>query len=46
MTVIPVGEDGVEPVEVDGEVVGKAPARFEVLPEQINILVSSSSQAL
>ncbi len=29
-----------EPVEVDGEVTGKAPVRFDVIGEQLNILVS------
>ena len=28
-----------EPVEVDGEVIGKAPVKFAVLDEQINIVV-------
>ncbi len=27
-----------EPVEVDGEVVGNAPIRFEIIPEKLNIL--------
>lgn len=42
ITVLPMGEDGAEPVEVDGEVIGKAPAVFEVLDEQINVLVCRS----
>lgn len=29
-----------EPVEVDGEVVGNAPVRFDVLEDQLNILIS------
>lgn len=43
ITVIPVGDGVSEPVEVDGEVVGKAPVSFEVLPEQINVVVAASS---
>ncbi len=27
-----------EPVEVDGEVIGRAPAKFEILPDQLNVL--------
>lgn len=27
-----------DPVEVDGEVVGNAPVKFEILPAQLNIL--------
>ncbi len=37
ITVIPLSGSGTEPVEVDGEVVGKAPVRFEVLDRQVNI---------
>ncbi len=43
MTVLSSGAGGSEPVEVDGEVVGKIPVRLEVLDDQINILVSSNS---
>lgn len=39
MLVLPYGDNSLEPVEVDGEVVGKAPVRFEVLESQINIVV-------
>lgn len=39
ITVIPHGNVSGEPVEVDGEVVGKAPARFEVMPDQINVIM-------
>ena len=39
ITVVPEGKVDAEPVEVDGEVVGKAPVRLEVLDEQINIVV-------
>lgn len=38
ITVLPDNEEHAEPVEVDGEVVGKSPVRFEVLSDQINIL--------
>ena len=38
ITVIPGSASSAEPVEVDGEVVGKAPVRFEVLDSQINIV--------
>ena len=37
ITVIPYSVD--EPVEVDGEVVGYAPVRFDVLSEQLNIVI-------
>ena len=42
LTVLPYGEGAGEPVEVDGEVIGKAPVRLEVLDDQINILVVQS----
>ena len=42
LMVLPYGEGAGEPVEVDGEVIGKAPVRLEVLDDQINILVSQS----
>lgn len=38
--VLPDGEADAEPVEVDGEVVGRAPVRMRVLPEQINVIIS------
>lgn len=38
MTVIPY-EGNTEAAEVDGEVIGKAPLRLEVLPQQLNILL-------
>ena len=41
ITVYPYGSAVSEPVEVDGEVVGKAPARFEVLDSQVNIISKS-----
>ena len=41
--VIPVGESDAEPVEVDGEVIGRAPVVFEVMEEQINIVAPSVS---
>ncbi|MCM1501147.1 MAG: diacylglycerol kinase family lipid kinase [Bacteroidales bacterium] len=37
IAVVPM-DNAPEPVEVDGEVVGKTPVRFDVLPEQINVL--------
>ena len=37
--VMPDTNSSLEPVEVDGEVVGKLPVRFDVLDNQINILV-------
>lgn len=39
VTVIPYDMGCSEPVEVDGEVVGKAPVEFRVLESQINIVV-------
>ena len=39
ITVIPGSPACAEPVEVDGEVVGKAPVRLEVLDSQINVVV-------
>ena len=40
MLLVPYGEADAEPVEVDGEVVGRAPVRFEVLDSQVNILMA------
>ena len=40
VTVIPVGQSDAEPVQVDGEVVGRGLVRMEVLPDQINIIMS------
>lgn len=37
--VIPEGEADAEPVEVDGEVVGRAPVRLTVLSEQIRVIM-------
>lgn len=37
--VIPEGEADAEPVEVDGEVVGRAPVMMEVMPDQINVII-------
>ena len=39
ITVIPYDKAQMEPVEVDGEVVGKAPVCFEVLGSRINVAV-------
>lgn len=41
MTVIPYNTECAEPVEVDGEILGKAPVRFEVMDSQINIVVGA-----
>lgn len=38
ITVYPYGSSEAEPVEVDGEVVGRAPVRFEVLDAKLNII--------
>lgn len=38
VTVIPVGESDAEPVEVDGEVIGRAPVRLDVLKDSINVV--------
>ena len=38
--VLPDGESDSEPVEVDGEVVGRLPIKMEVLEQQINIIRS------
>ena len=37
--VLPLNEADAEPVEVDGEVVGRAPVRMEVIPEHINVVM-------
>ena len=37
--VIPDGEADAEPVEVDGEVIGRAPVIMTVLPQQINVIM-------
>ena len=39
VVVLPDGEADAEPVEVDGEVVGRAPVRMTVLPQQINVIM-------
>lgn len=38
VVILPYGQADAEPVEVDGEVIGRAPVRMTVLPEQINII--------
>ena len=38
--VLPVGKSDHEPVEVDGEVIGRAPVRMSVLPDSINVIVN------
>lgn len=37
--ILPEGEADAEPVEVDGEVVGRAPVRMSVMPRQINVIM-------
>lgn len=37
--ILPESGSDAEPVEVDGEVIGRAPVRMAVLPEQLNIIV-------
>ena len=39
VVVLPLGQADREPLEVDGEVVGRVPARFKVLEEQLNVMV-------
>ena len=39
ITVWPMAGSSAEPAEVDGEVIGKAPVRFDVLDDRINIVV-------
>ena len=36
---MPLDGSSAEPVEVDGEVIGKIPVRFDVLDSRINIVV-------
>lgn len=45
VVVIPYGQADAEPVEVDGEVIGRVPVRMTVLPDQINIISSLSKEA-
>ena len=37
--IVPSGQSDKEPLEVDGEVVGRVPAKFKVLGTQLNIMV-------
>ena len=39
VVVLPSGQADREPLEVDGEVVGRVPARFTVLEDQLNVMV-------
>ena len=39
VSVYPLAESSAEPAEVDGEVVGKVPVRFDVMDSRINIVV-------
>lgn len=41
VVVIPYGNADAEPIEVDGEVIGRVPVRMTVLPDQINIISSN-----
>lgn len=41
ITVVPYNLECAEPVEVDGEVIGKAPVRFEVMDSQINVVTGA-----
>lgn len=41
--VIPYGNADAEPIEVDGEVIGRVPVRMTVLSDQINIISSNCS---
>lgn len=41
ITVVPYSLECAEPVEVDGEILGKAPVRFEVVDSQINIVTGA-----
>lgn len=36
--ILPYGPADAEPIEVDGEIIGRAPVRMTVLPDQINII--------
>ena len=38
--VLPETGSDVEPVEVDGEVVGRAPVRMDVMPDSINVVTT------
>ena len=39
VVVLPSGQAAKEPLEVDGEVVGRVPAKFKVLEDQLNVMV-------
>ena len=39
VTILPETGSDAEPVEVDGEVVGRAPVRMDVMPEMINVVM-------
>lgn len=45
VTVIPYGQADAEPVEVDGEVIGRVPVTMTVLPDQINIVTGLTKEA-
>lgn len=42
--ILPEGEADKEPVEVDGEVIGRAPVKMEVLESQINVVMKDPHQ--
>lgn len=41
VVVMPYGNADAEPIEVDGEVMGRVPVRMTVLPDQIKIISSN-----
>lgn len=43
ITVVPYEKSHAEPVEVDGEVIGKAPVRLVVLDSQVNVIVGKQA---
>ena len=45
VVVIPYGQGDAEPIEVDGEVIGRVPVIMTVLPDQINIVTGLSKEA-
>jgi diacylglycerol kinase (ATP) len=45
VAVIPYGQGDAEPIEVDGEVIGRVPVIMTVLPDQINIVTGLAKEA-
>lgn len=39
VVIMPLSQADKEPVEVDGEVIGRAPVKMEILPQQLNIII-------